>query len=95
MFLFNYFHGEAPKKLIPIWEYTAGWFEDRTGLDNSELLVPEADQGSEYGLINHCRWDHWHDILPDLALRPSFKRYVLDNFAANGVSPMPILYGLA
>ena len=95
VFLFNYFHGEEPNKLVPIWEYTAGWFEDRTGLDNSELLVPEAGQGSEYGLINHCRWDHWHDIVPDLALRPTFKSYVLDNFAANGVSPMPILYGLA
>jgi len=95
VFLFNYFHGEVPAKLIPIWEYTAGWFEDRTALDNSELLVPEADQHSEYGLINHCRWDHWHDILPDLALRPTFRSYVLDNFAANGVSPMPILYGLA
>ncbi|QYO77598.1 hypothetical protein [Devosia salina] len=95
VFLFNYFHGEQPRKLIPIWEYTAGWFEDRTGLDNSELLVPEPGQGSEYGLINHCRWDHWHDILPDLALRPTFKSYVLDNFAANGVSPMPILYSLA
>lgn len=95
VFLFNYFHGEAPQKLIPIWEYTAGWFEDRTALDNSELLVPEPGLDSEYGLINHCRWDHWHDILPDLALRPTFKSYVLDNFAANGVSPMPILYGLA
>lgn len=95
IFLFNYFHGEAPNKLIPIWEYTAGWFEDRTALDNSELLVPEPGQQSEYGLINHCRWDHWHDVLPDLALRPTFKSYVLDNFAANGVSPMPILYSLA
>lgn len=95
VFLFNYFHGEDQRKLIPIWEYTAGWFEDRTDLHNSELLVPEPGQGSEYGLINHCRWDHWHDILPDLALRPTFKSYVLDNFAANGVSPMPILYSLA
>lgn len=95
VFLFNYFHGEQPEKLVPAWQYTAGWFQDRTGLDNSELLVPEPGQSSEYGIINHCRWDHWHDVLPDLALRPSFRSYVLAIFAANGVSPMPILYRLA
>lgn len=95
VFLFNYFHGDDPAKLVPVWEYTAGWFQDRTGLDNSILLTPEVGQRSEYGIINHCRWDHWLDILPSLRFRPTFRSYVLANFEANGIVPMPVLYTLA
>jgi hypothetical protein len=95
VFLFNYFHGDDPSKLIPVWYYSAGWFQTKTGLDNSILLQPESGEPSQYGIINHCRWDHWHDVLPDLRFRPIFRSYVLANFDANGVVSMPILYRLA
>jgi hypothetical protein len=95
VFLFNYFHGDDPTKLIPVWYYSAGWFQTRTELHNSILLEPDEGQKSQYGIINHCRWDHWHDVLPDLRFRPTFRSYVLANFDANGVVPMPILYRLA
>ncbi|KID27802.1 hypothetical protein HQ32_04923 [Prauserella sp. Am3] len=94
IFLFNYFHADDPAKLIPVWEYTAGWFEANTGLDNSTLLEPAEGEHADYGIINHCRWDRWRDVLPHLRLRPSFRRYVLAHFYANGIVPMPILYRL-
>jgi hypothetical protein len=95
VFLFNFFHGDDPSKLIPVWYYSAGWFQAKTNLHNSILLMPDENQKSEYGIINFCRWDHWYDILPDLRFRPTFHSYVLANFDANGIVPMPILYGLA
>lgn len=95
VFLWNYFHGDEPSKLIPVWYHSAGWFQTKTALHNSILLEPEEGQRSQYGIINHCRWDHWHDVLPDLRFRPTFRSYVLANFDANGIVPMPILYGLA
>lgn len=95
VFLFNYFHGDDPSKLIPVWYYTAGWFQTNTNLDNSLLMQPEPGQESEYGIINHCRWDRWRDVLPHLAFRPTFRSYVMGNFDANGIVPMPILYRLA
>jgi hypothetical protein len=95
VFLFNYFYADDTAKLLPVWEYTAGWFEAKTGLDNSTLLIPFEGEQSQYGIINHCRWDHWRDVLPDLRFRPTFRRYVLANFYANGIVPMPVLYRLA
>jgi hypothetical protein len=95
VFLFNFFHADDLKKLTPTWEYTAGWFQEKTGLDNSEVLMPAEGEQSQYGIINHCRWDRWRDILPDLIFRPTFRSYVMANFDANGVVPMPILYRLA
>lgn len=95
VFLFNYFYADDVAKLLPVWEYTAGWFEAKTGLDNSTLLIPAEGEKSQYGIINHCRWDHWRDVLPDLRFRPTFRRYVLANFYANGIVPMPVLYRLA
>jgi hypothetical protein len=95
VFLFNYFYADDPAVLIPVWEYTAGWFQAKTGLDNSTLLVPVEGEQSQYGIINNCRWDHWHDILPALRFRPSFRKFVLANFYANGIVPMAILYRLA
>lgn len=95
VFLFNYFYADDVKELLPVWEYTAGWFTVKTGLDNSTLLLPNNGRQSQYGLINHCRWDRLSDILPDLIFRPSFRKYVLDNFEYNGIAAMPVLYKLS
>ncbi|MBD2866827.1 hypothetical protein [Paenibacillus oceani] len=95
VFLFNYFYADDVHELLPVWEYTAGWFEAKTALDNSTLLIPEEGEQSQYGLINHCRWDRLSDIIPDLLFRPTFRKYVLENFEVNGIAAMPILYKLA
>ena len=95
VFLFNYFYADDVAQNLAIWEYTAGWFQDQTGLDNSTLLIPDPGQGSDYTVINHCRWDRPRDILPSLIFKKSFKQFVLANFVANRVAPIPILYRLA
>jgi hypothetical protein len=95
VFLFNHFYADDPAVLIPVFEYTAGWFQAKTGLDNSTLLLPVEGEESQYGIINHARWDHWRDFFPDLRFRPSFRKFVLANFYANGIVPIPILYRLA
>ena len=95
VFLFNYFFSDDTQENLDVWEYTAGWFAAETGLDNSTLLLPEPGERSEYGIINHCRWDHMTDILPSLLFKPTFRTYVLANFEANHVAAMPILYRLA
>jgi len=94
VFLFNYFYADDLGQNLAVWNYTAGWFQDQTGLDNSTLLVPDTDQGADYTVINHCRWDRLRDIIPAL-FRHSFKTYVEDNFTANRTAPIPILYRLA
>ena len=39
-FLFNYFFADDTAQNLAVWEYTAGWFEQETGLDNSTVLLP-------------------------------------------------------
>jgi hypothetical protein len=95
VFLFNYFYADSVKQNLDIWEYTAGWFQQETGLDNSTVLLPMDPQKSAYAIINHCRWNGLADILPSLIFKRSFKTYVLDNFFANHVAAMPVLYRLA
>lgn len=95
VFLFNYFFAEDTERNLQVWEYTAGWFQAETGLDNSTLIVPDDPNQSEYTIINHCRWDKLRDVLPALLVRRTFRSYVLANFAANNVAPMPILYKTA
>ena len=95
VFLFNYFYSDDAGENLAVWEYTAGWFVAETGLDNSTVLTPVEGQSREYAVINHCRWDGLADILPSLIFKPSFRKYVLDNFEANRVAAMPILYRLA
>ncbi len=92
VFLMNYFYADDAAVNLKVWEYTAGWFQDQTGLDNSLLLVPNG--GTDYTFINHCRWDKLRDILPAL-FKPSFRRYVLAHFEANNTAATPILYRLA
>jgi len=95
VFLFNYFYADDREQNLAVWEYTAGWFHRETGLDNSTLLVPLDPAQVDYTVINHCRWDHYHDVLPSLLLKRSFRRFVLASFEANDTAAMPILYRLA
>lgn len=95
VFLFNFFYADNVQQNIGIWEYTAAWFQQETGLDNSTVLLPENPGESDYKIINHCRWDKFSDILPSLIFKKTFRSYVLDNFYANNVAAIPILYKLA
>ena len=95
VFLFNYFYADQVKQNIQVWEYTAGWFQDQTGLDNSTLILPDVVKENSYKIINHCRWDRLIDIMPSLIFKRSFRKFVLNNFEANNVAAMPILYRLA
>ena len=95
VFLFNYFFSDQVNRNLEVWEYTAGWFQDQTGLDNSTVILPDQINENSYKIINHCRWDHLIDILPSLIFKSSFKKFVLNNFETNNVAAMPILYRLA
>lgn len=95
LFLFNYFFAAETPRNLAVWEYTAGWFQQETGLDNSTVLLPDAGEASQYNIINHCRWDGFGDILPSLLLKRSFRDYVLANFEANEVAAIPVLYRMA
>lgn len=95
VFLFNYFFADDTAQNLAVWEYTAGWFQRETGLDNSTVLLPRNGERSEYNIMNHCRWDRLRDVMPSLIFKRSFRTYVLANFAANRVAAMPILYRMA
>jgi len=95
VFLFNYFYADNLLQNLRVWEYTAGWFQQETGLNNSTVLLPQDSIASKYTIINHCRWDNMMDVLPSLLFKKSFRSYVLDNFYANKVAAMPILYNIA
>ncbi|MEQ9265272.1 MAG: hypothetical protein RLN81_08635 [Balneolaceae bacterium] len=92
VFLFNFFYADNLEQNIGIWEYTAGWFQQETRLDNSTLLLPDNQNKSPFTVINHCRWDSMLDILPSILFKRSFRKFVLDNFYANNVAAIPILY---
>lgn len=95
VFLFNYFFADDVNQNLSIWEHTAGWFEYQTGLDNSELILPDNPTQNSYKIINHCRWNHLVDIMPSLLFKPSFRGFVLKNFESNNIAAIPILYRLA
>ena len=95
VFLFNYFYADSLAQNLAVWEYTAGWFQKETGLDNSTVLTPIEPDLSQYTLINHCRWESVAQVLPALVFKRSFRNFVLAHFDANDTAPMPILYKLA
>ena len=95
VFLFNYFYADSLAQNLAVWEYTAGWFQKETGLDNSTVLTPIEPDLSQYTLINHCRWESLAQVLPALVFKRSFRNFVLAHFDANDTAPMPILYKLA
>lgn len=91
-FLFNYFYADDRETLLKVWEYTAGWFQARTRLRDSALMRPLDGQPADHGLINHASWPNLRTFLPSLLFRPTFRSFVLANFAANGVAAQPIIY---
>ena len=95
VFLFNFFFAADETQNLDVFDHTAGWFQDETGLDNSELMRPLTQEGARYTLINHARWNRLSDILPSLIFKPSFPSYVLKLFELNCTAAMPILYRLA
>lgn len=95
VFLFNYFFADDTAENLAVWEYTAGWFQQETGLDNSTVLLPRDGERSEYNIMNHCRWDRLRDVMPSLLFKRSFRSYVLANFEASNVAAIPILYRMA
>ena len=95
VFLFNYFFADDTAENLAVWEYTAGWFQQETGLDNSTVLLPHDGERSEYNIMNHCRWDRLRDVMPSLLFKRSFRSYVLANFEASNVAAIPILYRMA
>jgi hypothetical protein len=94
-FLINYFVADDTEQNLDVWEYTAGWWAQETGLDNSTVLLPCEGEETEYSIINHCRWDHLRDFMPSILFKPSFRNYVLANFSANNIAPRAIIYRLA
>lgn len=92
VFFFNYFFADDVEQNLAVWDYTAGWFQRETGLDNSTVLLPLESENSEYTILNHCRWDRLRDFFPSLLFKRSFRDYVEANFAANHVAPIPVLY---
>jgi hypothetical protein len=94
VYLFNFFFADETKRLVPVWEYTAGWFVENTALPDSEVLEPLAGEPADYGIINHASWPDWHTFLPKLIFLPSFRRFVLGTFAANDIAAQPIIYRL-
>jgi hypothetical protein len=95
VFLFNYFYADRTDLNLAAWQYTAGWFMDQTGLDNSTVLLPDDTSEVRYRLINHARWDRLRNVLPSLIFKRTFHTYVLEHFRINGVAAMPVLYRLA
>ncbi|GJM05229.1 MAG: hypothetical protein DHS20C09_12200 [marine bacterium B5-7] len=93
IFLFNYFYAEDTQTLLDVWEYTAGWWTAKANLTNSTPIQP-VEAGSQYNLINHCRWDKLIDVLPSLIFKPGLNNFVLKNFTVNNIVAMPILYKL-
>ena len=95
VFLFNYFSAPTVEANLHAWQYTAGWFQDQTGLDNSTVLQPVESSDTPFSLVNHCRWDHLVDVMPDLMFKPSFESFVLRVFEDNGVAPRPLLFRIS
>ncbi|WP_067834519.1 hypothetical protein [Nocardia lijiangensis] len=93
-FLFNYFHCADQDTVFDVWRYTAGWFQRKTALPDSVPMRPLHGEPGDYTLVNHASWPTVRAFLPSLLLRPSFRTFVLANFAANEIAAQPIIYRL-
>ena len=93
VFLFNFFTADDQEQNLHAWQYTAGWFQDETNLDNSTVLG-DLSNNSPFALVNHCRWDHLIDVVPSLIAKRSFTSFVLETFRQHRVAPHPALYRL-
>ena len=94
-FLFNYFVADDTEQMLAVFDYTAGWWMQETGLDNSTVMLPREGERTDYAIINHCRWDHLWNFMPSILFKRSFKDYVLANFYANNITPRAFIYRLA
>jgi hypothetical protein len=93
-YLFNFFHSVDRSTVARVWEYTAGWFQRKTDLPDSVPMQPRPGEPDDYSLVNHAGWPHLRTFLPGLLFRPSFRSFVLANFAANDIAAQPIIYRL-
>ncbi|WP_051133136.1 hypothetical protein [Nocardia paucivorans] len=93
-FLFNYFHCADRDTVLEVWRYTAGWFQRKTALPDSVPMRPLPGEPDDHTLINHASWPTVRAFLPSLLFRPSFRTFVLANFAANDIAAQPIIYRL-
>ncbi|HLZ68430.1 MAG TPA: hypothetical protein VKV26_00830 [Dehalococcoidia bacterium] len=92
-FLFNHFVADDEAVMLELWDHLAAWYAAETGLDNSVLLVPLADQRSDYLAVNHASWhEGLARVLWRQFARSSFWSYVQANLTANHVGAMPVLY---
>ena len=91
-FLFNYFYADDTDTVRKVWEYTAGWFQAKTGLPNSVLMRPVDGESADFAIVNHASWPSFRAFLPSLLFRPSFRSFVLANFKANDIAAQPIIY---
>lgn len=92
VFLLNFFYADDPRRLLTVWEDTAGWFVAKTALPDSTVFQPLPGERADYGIINHASWPHLRTFLPHLIVRPSFRRFVLATFESNGIAAQAILY---
>ncbi|WP_406276218.1 hypothetical protein OH799_04905 [Nocardia sp. NBC_00881] len=91
-FLFNYFHCRDWQTVFDVWHYTAGWFQRKTALPDSVPMQPLPGEPDDYTLINHASWPTLRTFLPSLLFRPTFRTFVLANFAANDIAAQPTIY---
>jgi len=84
VFLFNFFYARRTDLNLAA-QYTASWFWDQIGLNNSMVLLPEDSSEARFRLINHARWDRLRDVLPALILQFHGETLGLDFAEANGM----------
>jgi hypothetical protein len=90
--LFNHFL-TANDAALAVWDYLAGWYQQETGLTNSEVMAPIEPDSSPFAFINHAGWDIGMARFAALqVVRRSFRSFVIANMRANEMSSLPYLY---
>lgn len=88
--LLNHFTGSDDQDdAVTAWRALSAWFQAKTGIDNSTLLVPESS--APYVMVNYARIP---GAVPPFmvrqVLRPSFHRYVRRMLARHQLTSLPI-----
>jgi hypothetical protein len=90
--LFNHFL-TANDAALAVWDYLAGWYQQETGLTNSEVMAPIEPDSTPFAFINHASWDMGMvRFAATQVFRPSFRSFVIANMRANEMSSLPYLY---
>ncbi len=90
--LFNHFL-TANDAALTVWDYLAGWYQEETGLTNSEVMAPLEPDSTPFAFINHASWNMSMVRFAALQVfRPSFRSFVIANMRANEMSSLPYLY---